>query len=380
MDKRIFRNILLMIAFAIIFTYALWHVDGLLKILANLIRILRPIIIGFAIAFVLNNPFSSIKRLLDKPFKKKKHEKLTTVVSLLIVYSAMFSIIIGIIIIIVPQFIDSASLLSDNFDSYMDNFKNLTNDIYQEFEKVIPDDFNVFNEIKNLFNNIPNIAKTIFFGAFGFSKNLVSVIVDIFLGLVISFYFLVGKKKLYTQIKKLIFAVIKTERADRIVDFMEHAKHTFSNFITGQLIESLILGVLCFIGMNLLNIFSFINFEYEFLISALICITSLMPIVGAFIGTIPAVLLLLIIDPIQAVWFVIFIIVLQEIEGNFIYPRVVGGKVGLPALWVLIAIIIGGGLYGVLGMLLSVPTMSIIYDYTKLKINEKLKKKQIEVT
>lgn len=369
----------MIIIIAILMIYALWHIEVLLGVISKLLRIIRPIIIGFAIAFVLNSPFSAVKKLFDKPFKKKPHDKLTTVLSLSVVYILMFSAIAGIMIIVIPQLGKSVSLLSDNIDSYVDNLKSLTNNIFMEFEKVLPESFNVFNEIKKLFDNIPDIAKAVFFGAFGFSKNLVSVVIDIFLGVVISVYLLAGKKKLYTQIKKLIFAAMKTDRADRFIDFIEHIRQTFSNFITGQLLDSLILGILCYIGMNLLNIFSFINFEYEFLISVLISVSSLMPIVGAFVGAVPSAFLLLMIEPIQAVWFVIFIIVLQQIEGNFIYPRVVGGKIGLPAMWVLIAIIVGGGLYGVLGMLLGVPTMSVIYDYVKFKIDDRLQKKEISI-
>lgn len=379
MNRRVFKSTLFVVAFAIILTFTLWNINGLLKILGGAVRIARPIIIGFILAFALNNPFSFFERNISKLFKKKKRKKLVRMISMIIVYALLTLIVFGVIAIIIPQLIESIRLLSGNIDIYIQNFKNTITESLERFDKIIPEDVNIASKLETLVDKIPKVAKTILFGAFGLSKNIVSVLTDIIIGVVISVYFLYGKNTLYTQFKKVTFAMLKTDNAAKVISFVEHTRATFSNFVTGQLIEALVLGVLCFVGMNVMNVFSFIRFEYIVLISTLICVTSLMPIVGAFLGAIPAVILHLMIEPIQAVWFVIFIIVLQQIEGNLIYPRVVGGRVGLPAMWVLIAIIVGGGLYGVIGMLFGVPTMSLIYDYTKLKIEERLRKKQISI-
>ena len=196
------------------------------------------------------------------------------------------------------------------------------------------------------------------------------MIVDIFLS-IISIYFLTGKDKLILQSRKIIVALFKEKTSKKILNAISVTNDTFSNFVSGQLIDAFILGTLCFIGMNIFK------FEYAFLISLLIGLTNIIPIVGPFLGTIPCAFILFLINPIKAFWFVVFIILLQQIDSNIIYPRVVGNKVGLPALWVLVAILIGGGLFGIIGMLVAVPTMSIIYDLTRKKVNETLETKKL---
>lgn len=373
MDKKSFRYILFIITFSILIVFALWNIKGLLSIISNLLTILRPIIIGFIIAFVLNQPFNKLKVLFSKIFKKSKTGRAANSFAIISVYLLLLFILTAIIIIIIPEFSKSILLFSSNFDIYIENFKNLTNDIFENLNATLPSNIDLIEKLSTYIEEIPSIAGKIFIGAFGFTTSFIGTIVDIFLGLIISIYFLIGKNKLLLQSKKIIFAFFKEEKSKKLMALYSEISNTFTNFITGQIIEAFILGSLCFIGMSIFR------FEYAFLISVLIGITNIIPIVGPFIGTIPSVLILLLVNPIQAFWFIIFIVILQQLESNLIYPRVVGTKVGLPALWVLVAIIIGGGLFGILGMLLAVPTMSIIYDLTRKNVQEKLKSNNLNI-
>ena len=196
--------------------------------------------------------------------------------------------------------------------------------------------------------------------------------VDIVLGIVFAIYLLAQKENLGRQTKKSIRAIFGEERAKKIVDFSSLTNSVFTKFVTGQLTEACIIGVLCFIGMLIFGM------PYAGIISILVGFTALIPIFGAFIGTGIGAFLILLENPLKAIWFVIFIIVLQQLEGNLIYPRVVGKSVGLPGIWVLAAVTIGGGLFGVMGMLFSVPICSVLYVMFREYVNRKSKEYQQE--
>jgi predicted PurR-regulated permease PerM len=187
------------------------------------------------------------------------------------------------------------------------------------------------------------------------TANLLGVIFDILVGIIFSIYILASKHQLKESAKKLAAKIFSPRAYKRVHKYTSLTVTTFSNFFNGQLLEAYILGMLCFIGMTIFQ------FEFTVMISVIIGLTNLIPIVGPWIGTIPSFLLILLVDPPKALWFLLFIVALQQFESNVIYPRVVGGSVGLPALWVLFAVLVGGGFFGVIGMLIGIPLMSIIY-------------------
>ena len=184
---------------------------------------------------------------------------------------------------------------------------------------------------------------------------------------------LASKETLIYQIKKILYAFLNNAIVDKILSVGRLTNNTFAKFITGQCIEAIILGVLCFIGMTIFKM------PYSLLISVLIGVTALIPVFGAFIGTIPAVFLILIINPIQAIWFVVFILCLQQFEGNIIYPRVVGNSVGLSAIWVMLAMLVGGSTLGLIGMLIGIPLFSVAYQLIKDYTNKRLNKKDLKI-
>lgn len=228
-------------------------------------------------------------------------------------------------------------------------------------------------KIQNKLSSITEYIPTVLSKTYDITSGIINGIIDIVIGIVFSIYILLDKQSLKKNAKSITKLIIKGSKYDKFERIIKIAYDTFSNFISGQLMEAVILGVLCFIGMTIFG------FDYAPLISVIIGITNMIPIAGPILGTIPCALILLLVNPIRAVWFVVFIIIIQQIDSNLIYPKVVGNSIGLPALWVLFAITVGGGLGGVLGMILGVPIVSIIYTLVNEKIreNEKPKKEML---
>ena len=218
-----------------------------------------------------------------------------------------------------------------------------------------------------------DVLRVLFPQIFDKASSIVHGVANVFIGLVVSVYLLNSKDVLCRQVKRITYAFLPQWMADECVDISRLINQSFSSFISGQLMEACVLGMLCFIGMNIFG------FEYAFLISLMIGTTAIIPIVGAFIGTIPAVVLLFLVEPVQALWFLVFILILQQIEGHVIYPKVVGESVGLPALWVMMGIVVGGGLGGVLGMLLGVPMFTVLYKLMSQLVQTRLERKKIRI-
>jgi predicted PurR-regulated permease PerM len=258
-------------------------------------------------------------------------------------------------------------------DSYWNKLQEFVTDLSTQFNITNLDFTEIKNTVQQLLSNASSIFTDVFSRIFIFTTSVFSSVTNFILGLILSIYLLADKIKLKKQFIGIIKAYIPKKISDSILEIGSFTIEIFSNFITGQITEAFIIGILCFIGMNIFG------FGYPLLISTLVGVTNLIPIAGPFIGAIPSAFILLMIDPFQALWFIIFITILQQLESNLIYPKVVGSSVGLPAIWVLISIIIGGGLFGVLGMLLAVPTVSVIYKLLKIETERRLKEKNISI-
>ena len=219
---------------------------------------------------------------------------------------------------------------------------------------------------------IQNGATNVISSTFNAAASVVNGTINFFLGLIFAFYLLSQKEKLMVQTKRFLYAFFPEKKMDSILRVGSLANKTFSNFISGQCTEAVILGVLCFIGMSVFR------FPYALMISVLVGFMSLIPIFGAFIGVAIGAFLILMVSPLKALWFVVFFIVLQQVEGNLIYPRVVGNSIGLPAIWVLVAVIVGGSAMGILGMILFIPLCSVLYALLREAVPKKLSEKGLE--
>lgn len=366
MDKKKIRSIMFLITYGIILVLIIVKFDLVIQMLAKGLSIAIPIFIGFSIAFILKRPYNFLIKVYEHSIKNEKLVKAAKPLALASVYLLFFGVVTLILAFVIPQFTDSVRLLYKNMDDYGRNLENLIMNV-AEYLKL--DNFDM-SKLDSALGQVPDLVSGFATGLmpkiFDFTTNFLSTVINIVIGFVLSVYLLADKRHLKSQFYDAINAYLPQEVGEKLLKVLQLSNETFTKFISGQLTEAVILGVLCFIGMLIMG------FEYPILISVIIGITSLIPIVGSIIGLMPALFILLMIEPIQALWFLLFIIVLQQIEGNFIYPKVVGGSIGLPPLWVLLGIIIGGGLFGVLGMLLGVPALSVIYQLLKEDIHAKV--------
>ena len=366
------KTILELIFFTIILVFMFIYIEPIWTFITYIIKIFMPFIVGAMIAFVLNVLLNIVENKLFKKLNEKNSKvwnrikRPTSVITTLIIIIALLGLILGLLI---PQLQNTTEIFTENFDSYKKQTINLLHDIGIEKKDMnaFMDNFDqVKEEITNYVDkNKGEIVET----TVGVASTVVGTITSLVLGIVFAIYILLKKEDLGRQGRKILKAYCKEKHEKRIKEIATLSNTTFGNFISGQCLEALIIGVLCFIGMVILQI------PYASTISVLVGFTALIPVFGAFIGTFIGAFLILMIDPTKALIFVIFIIILQQIEGNLIYPKVVGKSVGLPGIWVLVAVTIGASVGGILGMLLSVPISSIVYSIIKTDVNNKIEEK-----
>ena len=226
----------------------------------------------------------------------------------------------------------------------------------------------------SLIEKLPEYIANVMPKIFAFAGTLASSVTNILMGFAMSIYMLASKDMLLRQSHNFLYAFVPLKYAQKASKLAKTASEIFGKYINGQLLDALLVGIVCFIGMSIIGL------PYALLISTIISVTNIIPIFGPFIGAIPSAFILLIGNPIDALWFIIFILVLQQIDGNIICPRIVGDAVGLPAWWTLVAIFIGGGMFGFIGMIIGVPTFTVIYKLLKKSIARRLEKKALGLT
>lgn len=365
-----------LVTYTIIFAYVIFNFKNIISGGKNIIGIISPFIIGIAIAFILNLVMKIFEERVFIFLDTKKYEKYKSFkrpLSVLLTFITVFAAIIGLVIFIIPQLIDSVSTLTDTVPAYIKSFEALINKYVSHTEILNTVWNNFLSAWKEVLQFTGQIVVTSLSSVVNITVGFTSGLVNFILSLIFSIYMLINKERLQLGMKKVLYALSKKSFADKVMYVARVSNESFSSYIGGQFIEAIIIGVLCFIGMIILKL------PYALLISVLVGVTALIPIFGAFIGTIPSAFIILIIDPMKALWFVIFIIVLQQVEGNLIYPRVVGSSVGLPPIWVMLAMLVGGNTFGLLGMLLGIPTFSVIYKISREFIKKRLDKKNLEI-
>lgn len=331
------------------------------SIVAYVFDVLRPITIGLIIAFLLYRPTCQIEKLLSK-LQKRMPRFPAGALAVFLAYLLLFLILAVIIRIIVPQFITSIKDFTDNIMIYYNNVMKFLNS--NRGEQIL----NLLNEngfnpatlrtkLMSLTTYIPDAVGTIGTWASG----LIGGVIDFFIGLIFSVYVLAGRNKLRSQGTRILHHFLPEKHYHCLTHYGTLTFSTFSKFISGQIADAFILGVLIFCVMSIGGL------EYPMMIAVIIGITNMIPYVGPWMGTIPCALILLMVNPWHAIAFVIIVIIAQQVDSNLIYPRVVGSSIGLPAIWVLFAITVGGGLFGVIGMIVGVPIMSIIYTVIREK-------------
>ena len=351
-------------------------------VIGGAISLLSPFIIGFCMAYVVNLLLRPLERFWMWIWHKAKRQKLICKIKRPLCLTLSFLVVLGVIFaivfMIIPALKDTVVSFANKVPQYaktVESWYYALVDFLENYNFELPEISLDINKITDFAKSvISNYGSNVLDTTVNVTASIVSAIVDIVLGLVFAIYLLAQKEKLGNQTRRAATALLGPERSKRVVDFTALTNSVFTKFVTGQLTEACIIGVLCFIGMSIFKM------PYAGIISILVGFTALVPIFGAFIGTAVGAFLILLESPIKAVWFVVFIIILQQLEGNLIYPRVVGKSVGLPGIWVLTAVTVGGGLFGVLGMLFSVPICSVLYVLFRNFVNKKNQEYKPEAT
>lgn len=362
MEKKKFRQYLLLIGFGVALFWGLTNYTIIFKVGRTVLSVLSPVIIGLCIAFILNVPMSSFERRVFRPSKKtgkmgRIKSKLKRPVSIIFVIALFLLIIFMLFYLVIPALIDTLTQLSEEIPEFVENISRIVKDqpiILHWFESMDMSKEAAIEKLTSILKNSVLTLQTVD-STINVVSGIFSSIVNAVLGICFAIYMLAQKEKLIGQCKKLTYAFIKDEIADKMVYVCRKASDTFSKFLTGQCTEAIILGSLCMIGMLILRM------PYAILVGVLVAVTAFIPIVGAFIGVAVGAFLISVTSLSQAFWFIVFMIILQQIEGNLIYPHVVGSSVGLPSIWVLFAVTVGGNIAGIIGMFVSVPVCAVLY-------------------
>lgn len=356
------RKIKEIILFTAVIIVCLWKYETVLDILFFLLNILTPFILGGAIAFVLNVPMNFVQRHLFKEERirnRKVSQKLARPVSMVLVLIAVFGIVAIVMFILIPQLGETFANLGRSIQAFIPQLQEWAARLFNDNKEIM----DTVNNLEFDWNKIMDTGINFFKSGAGSvvdstitaAKSIVSGLTTFFIAFVFAIYILLQKEKLGVQAKKVLFAFVRRGRAEATVEVLSLTYNTFSSFLTGQCVEAVILGSMFAVSMTILKL------PYALLVGMLIAFTALIPIFGAFIGCGVGAFLIFMVDPMKALIFVVLFLVLQQIEGNLIYPHVVGNSVGLPSIWVLAAVSIGGSLMGVVGMLIFIPIVSVVY-------------------
>lgn len=362
------KNMLILMTYCAFLILCLIYFQDIVSVIGEFFSILQPFIIGFALAFIFNIP---MKHLIKKlPIQNEKTKKN---VAALLSIALVLGVVVIALLVILPQIISNVRTLISNLPETFGQLQNwltqitnqglLSSDIASQIE-----DFQK-NFANKIVSQVTMWAPSIALGV----THVTGTLVNVFMGVVMAIYMLFSKDTLLRQVKKVGHAFLDEKRFNQVSEVCQLTSTTFENFLAGQLVEACILGILCYIGCVILDI------PYASIASLVIGMTNIIPYFGPIIGAVISCILIVFVSPVKAVIFLIFSTLLQQFESNLIYPHVVGNSVGLSALWVLFAVTVGGGLFGIIGMVFGLPTFSVIYELMKRIVNKRLRTKKISV-
>ena len=366
LDKKTIRTLLLMASFCIVLYWGLQNLDRVGVILNKVWGLMSPFVVGGSLAFILNVPMQAIEKILPK-----KMVKMRRAAALALTLLAVLGVLALVLLLILPQLGRTIASIGAQLPGFWAGCQKWLADLmvqYPVLEEWASSEF-----ITDWEGAVSAVAEWFKNGGFALVGNaataatgIVMQFVDFFIGLIFALYLLVCKETLTRQAKMLLYAWGPAHRAEKVIEVARLTGHTFSKFLSGQCLEACILGSLFAVGMLLCRM------PYVTLISVLVAVTALIPVFGAFIGCFVGAFLILVQNPIQAVWFVVLFLCIQQIEGNLIYPHVMGNAIGLPSIWVLFAVLLGEGLMGILGMLLFIPLTSVCYTLLREQVHKRL--------
>lgn len=372
------KKIMLLIVFTVLVLACAINYKTVFQYIAVFFGIIFPFVLGGIIAFIINIPMRSLEKNLFGRIPWKKNEKRKGLIRGLSMVTAMaliVAVVVLVFFVVVPQLGDTVMEVSNNIVQFWPKVQEWAMKIFSDnpeiMEWVNSIEIDWESLLKQAISFLQTGAGTILGSTFNVAKVIVNFATNFAVAFVFAIYVLLQKEKLQVQIRKVMYAFLPERVVESTLDVCRLANKTFSNFLTGQCLEAVILGCMFVIAMSIFR------FPYALLIGVLIAFTALIPIFGAFIGCAVGTFLILIENPMQALGFIILFLVLQQIEGNLIYPHVVGNSVGLPSIWVLVAVTLGASLMGVAGMLIFIPLLSVIYTLFRRHVYKRLKKRKV---
>lgn len=354
------------------FYFALLNIERIHGFASNVFDILRPFVYGFVMAFLLNNPVKYFERMMRPVLKKEKLRRALSVFLAMVIFTLLLSVLVA---FLVPQLIDSAVTLIRNIQDFVVNLDQNMEVWFADLNNQYHIDPVVYEKLMITWDDILTKGSAILIAGFqhllGLTGQFTNGVINFFVAVIIAVYLLMSREYFFAQLKKVLYAMFAQKTVENMLYVGQLTSRTFNGFINGKLIDSLIIGILAFICLTLMKM------PYVLLISVIIGVTNIIPFFGPFVGAIPSAFIIFIVDPIQAVWFCLFILILQQIDGNIIGPKILGGTTGLPAIWVMFAILVGGGLAGFVGMIVGVPAVAVIYTLFRSYIKQRLESKAL---
>ena len=372
------------IAAAILFYMALRFLPDLRRALGKLLKVLSPFIWGFVITYLIaplmrlleRSAFGPLCRKLFAKNKKNDGRKLARALSILVSELAMLAVLTALVYLILPQLYSSIETIVKNGPDYLRDLSAWVTgllDNHPEITKYVGDAINTLNTdimtwvSTKLLPGVGNFVTTLIEGGYVVVLGIYNVII----GIIVSIYLLSDLEHFTAALRKLNYSWFSLETAEKVREAVEFTDRTFMGFISGKLLDSAIIGLICYIVCAILNM------PYALLVSVIVGVTNIIPFFGPFIGAVPSALIILMVDPLKCLIFIVFVIILQQIDGNFIGPKILGSSIGITSFWVLFAIVVGAGLFGFGGMILGVPVFVVIYTFLTKRVEERLKKSDL---
>lgn len=353
-----------------IFAYLVFtRINDIYKFIGSVFTILLPFILGYGIAFILSGPVAWIEnRLAVFPWKASRRRLLATAIVFL---SAVLFVIFAMWVVI-PNLFDSFRVFLANFSTYSTQTEKMVLDVAERMNLNQADIQKFFNEL-NLANTVNEFISNNISKAMNYSISLIQLFSNLVIAIAAAFYMLLYKENLLHAWKNILYSVVSRDKANFLTLYSIDAKNVFQQYIVGNILDSLLVGVVCWIGMLILRI------PYAPMIGFIIGVTNVIPVFGPFLGAIPVILLLLMIHPMSAIVFAVFILILQQIDGNVLKPLILGDKLGINGFWILFSVTVGGSLFGVAGMFLGVPIFALIYEGIQDLVDIRLAEKDMKI-
>ena len=378
-------TIFLVVIACIIFYFAFLRFSFIYEVLLTIVKLLKPIIYGIVIAFLLN-PIVVFTERFTVPFfqERIKNEKLTfkitRTIGVFVALALLVALITTLLNMVIPELYSSISEMINNLPGQIDDWIAWINEMQEEsttVDKIVKSALlqggqsleSWLNEM-DLLSGANVLMTSVMAGAI----NILNELLNYIIGLIVSIYALFSKEQFLGQGRKIIYALMPPKRANIVLHILRKSNEIFGGFLFGKIVDSAIIGVLCFVGVSILRM------PYALLVSVFVGVTNIIPYFGPFIGGIPCTILIMLVDPMQGLYFAIFVLLLQQLDGNIIGPTILGDSTGLSAFWVLFSILLFGGLFSVVGMIIGVPTFAVMYYIIELFITQKLEKKNLPIS